>query len=367
MTIQLQGAGSTTLLNELLKSNIVIHNVQIISPKCIQFEINISMYQNLLLLSKEKCYNIIVLKDNIFVRLKNLVLKRAGVCIGLVLVVVFNIIFSRFTFSYQILGLETISTQSVEDALSKYGIKKGKINNFDNNDLEIYLRKAIPEISLVSVMKKGNVLVVNIKEKLPEIDTTHYALTAPHTMLITKIDVVNGTALKKVGDIATKGEELVAPYTYDQEGTKVDCEPIAVVSGKVWFVGSVQFEEDKIEYRRTGKKIKNVRYYLGNKNIYSSVKNVSYEYFDKETKHVKAFNNLFVPLNITYDYYFETKAVNVHTDYASVEQSLIDESKSKAYSSIPNGYVVNNEKVVVSNSNGKYVITTYLESDIEVK
>ena len=38
---------------------------------------------------------------------------------------------------------------------------------------------------------------------------------------ITKIELISGTAVVKVGDFVTKGSVLVEPYTIDTSGTKL--------------------------------------------------------------------------------------------------------------------------------------------------
>ncbi len=366
MLVQLEGVSSINLLNQLVANNIAVSNYTKIGAKSVKFEINASIYPQLLVLAKEKCYNVNILRDKPFVRLLNCARARLGIVIGIVIVVVCNVLFSRFTFSYHIMGLDTLAEQTVVDKLQSFGIRKGKINHFDNAQLEVYLRKEIPQISLVSVATKGNVLIVNIKEKLPEIDTSHVAITAPQNMLITDLQVIAGTPMVKVGDVAVKGTELVAPYYYDAEGKQISCQPIAKVTGDVWYVGSVQFQEDRVEYKRTGKKIRNATYYMGSKQIFATTKPVTFATYEVVERKVSAFKNLFFPFNIAYKYYFETKPIQVHTNYEDVKDKLASDSSKLARQSVPQGCNINDEKLVVSQVGDIYTITTYLRSSIEV-
>ncbi len=365
--IEVTGVSPVNLLNDLTKSNIAIQNFTKIGPKVVQFQINRQNFNNLLLIAKEKCYTINVIKGDYLQTIKGLLTKRFGVVLGLLIVFTANIVFGQFTFNFNIQGTQNIDKQVVIDALNKYGIGLFKINHFDGEDLEKYLVKNINQIALVSVMKKGNTIVVNIKEKLPEITNTFEYVTSTHNMLVTSVNVVKGTALVKEGDVITKGTKIIAPYYFDANGNQIECQPIGSVTGDTWFCGKVEFQEDSVQLKRTGKKIKNATYYLGSKQIYAVHKPVSFATYEYNVKSVNAFRNLFFPFNIKYEYYFETKPVNVHRDYSKFQLELEKQSKQLAYAELPAGLAVQEENTITTKVGDKYIITTYLKSSVEVK
>ena len=84
------------------------------------------------------------------------------------------------------------------------GIKDKQINKIENNVIEQHLKKSFEDISLVSVIKKGTNLIVNVKEK-ELVEQNYSPICAPNNLLIERIEVSQG--IQKVKE----GEDAVAP------------------------------------------------------------------------------------------------------------------------------------------------------------
>ena len=93
---------------------------------------------------------------------------------------------------------------------------------------------------MVSIIKKGTSIIVNVKEvRVPSIianlgQQTH--LISGFEGVVTQINVVQGTPLIKVGDVIKTGDALIAGYFDNIDGTKTSC----IAMGEVFCKSMVQ-------------------------------------------------------------------------------------------------------------------------------
>ncbi|MBP5651311.1 MAG: sporulation protein YqfD [Clostridia bacterium] len=364
--INVSNCSPTTVLNLLYANGIIAKDISRTSATSVEFTIYKKMHANLLGILNEKCYNVSVVKNYGIQSVFDYIIKRLGVVVGVFIVIASAIIFSKFTFYINVMGNNSVPTDSIIECIASYGIKKGKINTFETDKLEKYIIENIQDISLVSVTSVGNTITINVKEKLPQITNTYSSITAPYNMLITSIDVISGTPSVKVGDIVKKGDVLINPYYLDHNGTKLQCEAIGKVVGDTWFCASSNFEENIVESVRTGKKLTNSEYYLGTKKLFATNKHCSFDSFEIEYKKENLFNGLFIPLNINYTIYYEVQFITTHREFADYEDILKQETYNKASKCVPEGFEIIENNTTVNKVGNNYVVSTYLKSVVEV-
>ncbi len=349
----------------LIKNNVKIFDVKKQTQKEIYFKVSSRDYKTVILKQDNKWYELSVIKKFGLAHLKEIFFKRIGLFVGLTCVIIFSVIFSKTTFNYSITGCENIKQEEVLQALKNYGVKFGKINHFDNDDLEHYLLENIPKISLVSVMTKGNTICVNIKEKTQSDVNVFEPITSPYTMLVGKVNLVSGTLLVKEGDVVLKGKQLVAPYVLNADGSKTPCKALATISGEVWFCGNVDFKTKESVLKRTGKKIKNSFLCFNEKVILSSVKENSFEFYEAEHEQTKL-KNFFYPLTIKNEIIYECKYVDVSRDFEKEKDNLVAESKKMALATVPSGFEITEETQKTIKIGDLYKVQTYLKSNVEI-
>lgn len=364
--VKYEGLNFNKFLDLCLKHNIQLTDIKVLSNKEIIFKVCSSQYKKVLLKNKNSWYKLTIEKKLGFEKIKEMFFKRIGLAVGLVCVIIFCVIFSKTTLNYNITGCETIDKQQVISAVENFGVRFGKINKFNNDDLENYLITNIPNISLVSVMTKGNTLCVNIKEKTQsEVDTYDY-ITAPYTMLITHIEVVSGTPLVKVGDVVLKGKELVAPYTVGLNNEKLPCKAMANIKADVWFCGNVDFKINDTQLIRTGQKITHSFLMYNNTTILSKQKDINFEYYEVEQTQAKI-KNFFLPLTFKTIKYYECEYKTITNSLLENQESLLQQSKEIALKNVPSGFaVVEETQKIINVDNNLYKFQTYLKSTLEI-
>ena len=363
--VKIDDCSCITVLNILQSNKIGIVNFERLSANNVQFDTSKSNYKSIISLIPSN-YQVSIVKDNSWSYLFKMLTKKVGVVIGVIVVLICHLIFGKFTFYIKVYGVSTLSPQQVIQCIKKYGVAKGKINNFDNAELEKYILKSLDQVSLVSVVNNGNTITINIKEKLPQIDTSFADIVAPRNMLVNCIEVIKGTPAVTNGSIVHQGDVLVHAYYLDSSGNKVECEPMAKIVGHTWFCSTITFEPDSVELVRTGKKIVNKTFYIGGRCVGKTNKQIKYKLFEHQSSKVDVFNGLFLPLSVEYKCTYELAERKVHREYSHYKDKLENEVKSNARKQVPNGYTIIDESVSTNIVSGKYVITAYLHSMVEV-
>ncbi len=127
------------------------------------------------------------------------------------LIIVFLAIFSisNFIWNIEIVGNETISKEELQKQLEENGLKIGILKQKVNSkDIIQTIRLQRNDIAWMGINLKGTNAKVEIAEatKKPEIvdEKENCNIISQQDGIITKINVQNGTALVKVGDIVKK-------------------------------------------------------------------------------------------------------------------------------------------------------------------
>lgn len=144
--------------------------------------------------------------------------RKRKIFIGLLcLIIIGLIVISNFVWNIEITGNQSISAEEIIDELKKDGLEIGTLKSkINSNSIINKFRLDRNDIAWIGITIKGTNAIVNIQEATlaPEIiDEKEYCnIIANKTGIITKINVQNGTALVKEGDVIKEGDELVGGY-----------------------------------------------------------------------------------------------------------------------------------------------------------
>lgn len=361
LQLKLEGLNFERFLQYLKMNNVTIYNLERPSYNTITFKLLESDYKKLLKLKSFRNYKVSVSNTRgAYYFIKNLKTKIGLLC-GLAVSMALFAFFSMYTFNINIIGLENINKEDIVKLLNHNNISVGKINNIINSNVELMLKENFESISLVSVVKKGTNLIISIKEKELLNTDSYEVITAPINCIITKLEVVQGTALKNVGDIVKKGDAIIAPYYLNEFGERLAVEPIAEIELDAWVLESVEFETKKVTYERTGKKVVNSFFSFNNINFLHSTKGHSFNFFETTNFNENIFNNFFIPLSFTKVTHYELKQKIENLNFEEKKDALINESKVKAYSKFPSSNEVLEEVVTISKLGTKFIVQTALK------
>lgn len=359
----LEGLNVERFLNQLIESKIRVYNLKRIDFNKIEFDVSFKDVRKIEKLSKNFNFKVEKASKGIF-SIISFLKNRLGIAIGIVLSICLVAVANQFTFNFSILGLENIDKTKIEEVLKNHGIDRFKINKFDANEIESILSNEIPEISMVSVIKKGTTIIVNIKEKLPNLEDSYQPIIAEHNMLITGLEVYSGFTNLKIGDSILKGETLVYPYSFDGNNNPIPCEPKAKIEALTWFSASVRFCENEKKLVRTGEKqIFENSYFFGKNEVFKRKNEILFENYEMEEMN-EQISYLFLPIGVNKKIAHELKEVEIKHNFEEEKDGLIKSCLESAYIKVPSNILIEDEKVVLSNDGDGIIISVYLQASI---
>lgn len=309
---------------------------------------------------KNKNIEIINEKINGFYKIINLFKFRVGLTVGIILSFCLLIIFNNFLFQIKVQGNENVSADEIVSVLNENGINVfTHLNDISTKHVEKIVLDNFKDISMVSVIKKGTSIIVNVKEKLLNDEYENLngltPLLSTQNGMITNIKLVQGTLLVKVGDIVKVGTPLVAPYVVDASGKQIAIIPKAEIMADVWLSASAEHCEVVYKTERTGNFVSYRETSIFNSPIFSNVKDCEFSSYETEVKESYLSDSI-LPIKYKEIFYFETKCVIIEQEFEEVKNSIIEKAKHNAMIQVGEADLVLEENYSISEKNGKYVV-----------
>ena len=208
-TISVEGYFIERFINICISKNILLWNMKRKKSSFLFANIAIKDFKKIKQIAKTtKCHVKIEKKKGIPFLLHRY--KKRKIFIGL-LIAITLIIFglSNFVWNIEITGENNISKEELLNELNQYGLKTGILKTKVNTkEIINNIRLNRDDIAWVGMKIKGTNIIVEVVEadKKPDIvnENEYCNIISDKEGVITKINVQNGTALIKVGDIVTK-------------------------------------------------------------------------------------------------------------------------------------------------------------------
>ena len=256
------------------------------------------------------------------------------------------------------IGDNTIDKNEIIKELKNKGLSVGMAKNkIDVKSVINDLRMERKDIAWIGIDIKGTNAIVEIveTEKKPEIvkSDEYCNIISEKSGVITKINVSNGTAKVKVGDIVKKGDILVEGKLEGKYTDPIYVHATAEIEIKTWYSIRKNFEYTQVIEQRTGKT--ETKYSIKINNLQINLYKVlsKFENYDtiNENKKLSLFSNFYLPIEIV-------KIENYEKENKTVEYSK-DELKKKSINELEeelNKQINDEEKIL-----DKYV--NYKEND----
>lgn len=208
-TISVEGYFIERFINICISKNILLWNMKRRKSSFLYTNIAIKDFKKIRQIAKTtKCHIKIKKKKGLPFLLNRY--KKRKIFIGL-LITITLIIFglSNFVWNIEIIGENSIPKEELLNDLNKYGLKIGILKTKVNTkEIINNIRLNRDDIAWVGMKIKGTNIIVEVVEadKKPDIvnENEYCNIISDKEGVITKINVQNGTALVKVGDIVTK-------------------------------------------------------------------------------------------------------------------------------------------------------------------
>lgn len=362
--VKVTGGNSVNFINNCVSAGLNLNNIKRTSPKELTFAISDNDYSKLTTIDNRGC-NISIVEFGGKKKFISSIIYRIGLVIGIIVSLVGIMLFNNRLVQIHVLGLTMTSKEEVLGYLEELGVTKFSYMNYDINKLENGLSKEF-RFSLVSIIKKGNSLIVNVKESLPDLENSYTPITADYNMVINSIKVYAGTPKVKEGMLVYKGDILVEPFI--KKGDEiVYVTPVAEIDASVFFSNSYVFKNTEEIFVRTGKKeIVNSEIKLGKYRLSKSEKISSYSHYEKEEK-CSLVTNYFLPISINKTYAYELEKKSVTREFDNEKDAIINRQKELLHSIFPKSLEINNEDVKITPINDGYIINVYLMSLVSLK
>lgn len=231
--------------------------------------------------------------------------KRKIFFILLIMVICALISCSNYIWNVEINGISKISKQELVEQLEECGLKIGSVKkNVDTKQIISNIRLIRNDIAWIGITISGTnakIEVVEATEK-PEIidDTVLCNIVADKDCIITKINVQNGTAMVKKGDLVKKGALLVEGKIQGKYTDAIYVNSLAEIQGRVWYSKKSEEKFEQIVEEQTGNE--EIKYAIKfNKfkiNFYKTLsKFENYDTICEENK-INIFSNFYLPIEI---------------------------------------------------------------------
>ena len=369
---KIKGVNLEKCFNNLIKNKIKLKNIIKNQDNTAEFYIN---YKNDKVLKQNlNKFNITILEEKDFgvqYFFRNLFF-RVGLISACIISLIFLFISQMFVFKIEIYGNDKLSKTEIISELEKLGVNSFTPKSSLNlSKLESELLENMPEISLVSIITKGNSLILNLQEKVINDEYQNVgnfeALKATASGRIKSINLKQGTLKVKVGDIVKEGDILVEPYIIDSSGEKRSVKAEAEILAEIWFEARVTHYDSSMKTIKTGNKIVKDNIYFLNLPVYVDKKEVTFTEYEV-SKNIINLSNFLIPIKIERITCEEITTIKEEIPFEDVKEELILEAKNLALEKAKNNSVVDEYHTVTSNAGVtsiSYVIVA--EGDISLQ
>lgn len=225
---------------------------------------------------------------------------------ALILVIFIGIIIvSNYIWNIEVIGNNKISKEEIIKELSKSGLAVGiNKNNLDTNSVINKIRLNMEDIAWIGITVKGTNAIVTLKEaeKPPEVlkEDLYCNIVSDKTGMITKINVQNGTANVREGDIVEPGEILVNGMLEGKYTGIRYVHSVASIEAKIWHTkkAKAMFKQQiPVETGNTEKKY-SIKFKKNQINLFKTLS--KFEKYDtiNESKKITLFSNFYLPIEL---------------------------------------------------------------------
>lgn len=347
--IKVVGLNQLKLLSFLSRNGIEIFDLKKLSHEEMTFKIKKNKLKLIKKIFKNKNINYQILSRSGFDGIIYFCIKNYGLFISLLFFIIFLIILNNFCFMTKIYGCTTLDENEifsfVEEILREKSYRYGEINC---SDIEKQLLNSFDTISFASVVKKGCYVVVDIKEKLTNVETdknlSQLSAKSSYLGYVNSIEIYQGTAAVKVGDLVRVGDDLIFPYVFDSKGEKEYVVPRGKVELLCYFENTITHFDQTVCFERTGREVTSYSLSLFGLEIYGQEKENPYSMFEEvETTQNLTTNNI-LPLKYKQKTIYELKEVVRSYDFEEEKQNYIEKARQNVFQELPESVIIIKER-----------------------
>ena len=329
VNIKIEGFYIERFINICKSKGILLWNMKREKSSILYANIGINDFKILKNIAKTSSCNIKLTKKMGLPFIFNKYKKRKIFFILLIFVLLVLLISSNYIWNIEIIGDNRIDKNEIIEELKNNGLSIGVAKSkLDTKSVINDIRMKREDIAWIGIDIKGTNAIVEIveSEKKPDIvKTDEYCnIISEKSGIITRINVSNGTAKVKVGDIVKEGDILVEGKLEGKYTEPIYVHAAADIEIKTWYSIRKNFEYKQVIEQKTGNT--ETKYSIKINNLQINFYKVlsKFENYDtiSENKKLSLFSNFYLPIEII-------KQENYEKKYEAVQYSK-DELKKKS-------------------------------------
>lgn len=329
VNIKIEGFYIERFINICKSKGILLWNMKREKSSILYANIGINDFKILKNIAKTSSCNIKLTKKMGLPFIFNKYKKRKIFFILLIFVLLVLLISSNYIWNIEIIGDNKIDKNEIIEELKNNGLSIGVAKSkLDTKSVINDIRMKREDIAWIGIDIKGTNAIVEIveSEKKPDIvKTDEYCnIISEKSGIITRINVSNGTAKVKVGDIVKEGDILVEGKLEGKYTEPIYVHAAADIEIKTWYSIRKNFEYKQVIEQKTGNT--ETKYSIKINNLQINFYKVlsKFENYDtiSENKKLSLFSNFYLPIEII-------KKENYEKKYEAVQYSK-DELKKKS-------------------------------------
>ena len=329
VNIKIEGFYIERFINICKSKGILLWNMKREKSSILYANISINDFKILKNIAKTSSCNIKLTKKMGLPFIFNKYKKRKIFFILLIFVLIVLLISSNYIWNIEIIGDNKIDKNEIIEELKNNGLSIGVAKSkLDTKSVINDIRMKREDIAWIGIDIKGTNAIVEIveSEKKPDIvKTDEYCnIISEKSGIITRINVSNGTAKVKVGDIVKEGDILVEGKLEGKYTEPIYVHAAADIEIKTWYSIRKNFEYKQVIEQKTGNT--ETKYSIKINNLQINFYKVlsKFENYDtiSENKKLSLFSNFYLPIEII-------KKENYEKKYEAVQYSK-DELKKKS-------------------------------------
>lgn len=326
--IKVEGLSIEKFINLVISKNIYIWDVERIGFTTIIAKISLKGFKLLQPYTRiTNCKVSIVEKRGlpfIILYLKRRRMLVAGALFCMILAYVFSI----FVWSIDVKSTKNIDEKSILTELNKLGLKAGVSKSSINiSKIQQQFLIDMKDAAWIGIDLKGTKAFVKVIEKtsppviLPE--NVPCNIIAKKDGIIYKMTVLEGDAVKKVGETVKTGDVIVSGVIERPNTETRFAHSNGIILGRTWYEGYADVNLTKQENVRTGKANTITRISIGDNNLTLSPKKIDFKSYDKEEKMITSNNS---PIKIVRETYYETMPITKKLSRQEAEKVAIEKA-----------------------------------------
>ena len=282
---------------------------------------------------------------------------HAGIFPAIIALIIFFAVIKSYVLKIDIYGNDTIKSRDIYAVLNDNGIGIWQPHKADYNDIERTLKQSFDAISQVSVAGKGQYLIINIKEKLPEKQYVYDGdIVADCDGIIKSINVISGTKQKSEGEPFKKGDVIVKGEFVSMQGEVQRCKAVADIIYIEYKSIYTEFNNYSLEKTRTGKSYQKNYLEIWNTGVSDYKSKYKISETIEETRYI--FHNNFLPFKLKTLTFYELELTEVKKDFKTEEAKIITQNEELLKNEYLDKNILNISSETIKTENGYIVVST---------